>query len=169
MLAAYFDIRPTGDSDAQRPFGRIHKSASNAKPKTKKPPKPPKPPRPTEASTTSVHARFEPLPPEKNVPRPAEEPGQAWQGLDSSTVKDDDVMEWDAWGEEDQQLSEDEELSEPDFEPESLDLEESLASSLDDPDVHAIFGKRARAKGLAQPAAVYSGPQLCCEDEDFDD
>lgn len=170
MLAAYFDIKPR-ETYAQpfgKPFGKPHgkpqagQAAGKAKAKAKAP-------RPMEACTTSVHAKFEPLPPEKNVPRPAEEPGQSWSGLDSATVKEDDVVEWDAWGDEEQLLSEDEEMSEPDFEPESLDLEESLGSSLDDPDVHAIFGKRARAKGFSQPTAVYSGPELCCEDEDFDE
>lgn len=79
-------------------------------------------------------------------------------------------MAWDAWGEDEEQGSEDDDVSEPDFEPESMGVEESLGSSVDDFDVHAALGRRLRGeKLLSHMVAVYSGPQLCCEDEDFDD
>lgn len=168
MLAAYFDIpaKDAGEQPGRRAdFGR-------AKGKAKGVCRARKPPRPTESSATTVHAKFVPLPPERNIPQPAEEPGQAWQGLDPATTRDDDVVAWDAWGEdeEDPAGSEDEEASEPDFEPESLELDESLGSSVEDIDVHAMFGMRARGgRSIEQSVAVYSGPQLCFEDEDFDD
>lgn len=206
MLTAYFDIQnqPGGvGGGGGQTFGKQKKGTARA-PKPARQPKPPKaprqarqarqprqPPRPTEASTTSVHARFDPLPPETNVPRPAEVPHQqGWQALSGSgVVRDDDVAEfnreWDgsAWEDEQQdelgelgeldereELGELDEASEPDFEPESLDLslgevEPSLSSSVDDDRVLQTFFKRHRA----QSTPVYSGPQLCCEDDDFDD
>jgi len=197
MLTSYFDIKTEPKADAQ-PFGRRSKqqqqpsgrraaTAAGRKKQSAKSAKPAKDPRPTEAATTSVHARFVPLPPETNVPRPAETPTQAWQALGGSgVVRDDDFAEWqDDQPDDDQQAGWDEdaqdeldELSEPDFEPESLDplvdggmmeLESSLSSSVGDDDraVHAFF-RRHRACA-PQSTPVYSGPQLCCEDDDFDD
>lgn len=143
MLSAYFDLPQVAPNGKRR------------KPKT---------PKPTEASTTNLHVKFEPLPPEKNIPKAAEEPGQAWQALDESVApKDDDVAEWNWDSEEEHPASE---VSEPDFEPESLDIEDSVASSMESHD--CVFARR-KTRRFAEPAvAVYSGPELCCEDEDFD-
>lgn len=170
MLSAYFNIPPPNETGDKK-FGRKPPAKHAAKRTTTKPPPPP--PQPTEPSTTSEHVKFEPLPPEKRVPRPAEEPGQAWHSFDGVTAaKDDDIAEFRAdweW-EDEEQKSEDEELSEPDFEPESLDpvslatsVEDSMTSMDDD-----SFFQRRRAKPPSSQRTVYSGPQLCYEDDDFE-
>lgn len=138
-------------------------------------PKRPKEPKPTEAATTSVHAKFQPLPPETNVPRPAEQPGQPWHALQGTSAKDDDLADADfddqQWDDEDEevQVGEEDELSEPDYEPDSLSMvgeTESVSSSLDESPFYALLASRRRKP--AAEKAVYSGPQLCYEDDDFD-
>lgn len=152
MLSAYFDL-PAATTGTTKQFGRK---------------KSPKVPKPTEASTTTVHVKFEPLPPEKNVPKPAEAPAQAWSAFDETAgTRDDDVA---LWEDEETRSEASDQTSEPDFEPESLEstVEESLGSSVDDADMATLFGRK-RSKPFASPAvAVYSGPQLWYEDEDFD-
>lgn len=181
MLSAYFDIasaaqapaaaaEPRGGAAAS--FGKARRTKAGAAPRGRA-----RPPKPTEAATTSLHAKFEPLPPEKNVPRPAEQPGQAWQGLHGTAAKDDDVAlfraddEEDMWAaEQDDELEAQEDaddVSEPDFEPDSLDLSaaDSVSSSMDEAPF-LLLGRKALGNKQAVP--VYSGPQLCCEDDDFD-
>lgn len=186
MLTAYFDIQAVGggSSSGGKAFGKptaaaaTHRATKAAKAGNKH--RKPREPRGTEAATTSVHARFEPLPPEDpaGVPRPAElSSQQAWQGLSDSITRDDGVAEfaadWDddgAW--EDEAVDDLDDASEPDFEPESLDIVAAMASdtemssSLDDDGSVQSFLRRA--KPPRQTAQVYSGPLLCCEDDDFD-
>lgn len=175
MLSAYFDIRTAegaaAPADPATSFGKARRSKAGA-PRGRD-----KPPKPSEAATTSLHAKFEPLPPEKNVPRPAEQPGQAWQGLQGTAARDDDVAafraedeEEDIWAAEqddDVELQEDrDDVSEPDFEPESLEFSstESVSSSMDEAPSF-LLGRKSL--GNRQPVPVYAGPQLCCEDDDF--
>lgn len=174
MLAAYFNI-PAAASEEDKCFGK-KKKAPAAAPKKRAAAR--KPPKPTEAATATAteHAKFEPLPAEKRVPRPAEEPGQAWQAFDGvTTAKEDDIAEFRAdWEWEEEELTEDDEMSEPDFEPESLDplsvetsVVEGSLGSVDD-DIHCFLGKRHRRQTVTQPTTLYSGPQLRYEEEDFD-
>ena len=190
MLSAFFDIRSDPKAAASAGvFGKKTPStaAAAAKAATKQRARktlqaPPAAAEPegTEAATTHIHAGFVPLPPETNVPRPAEAEGQqAWQAYaESGAVKDDDVAEfkadWDEWDE----MQEDGDASEPDFEPESLDpcivsaspgIEDSLGSSVEDVPSFFLSRRRPSQGGTtAQGVPVYTGPQLCCEDEDFD-
>ncbi len=175
MLSAFFDIQVAKQGQRQhRPaFGKLGKS----KPGTKPPPAKHEP-RPSEACT--LHARFVPLPHEKNAPKPAEVDTQQWGALSGSGVtREDDVAEfkpdWDeepagAWDEEEEM----DEMSEPDFEPESMDPlavaadADSVSSSLEDERSLQLFFRKARPR-CQDHAPVYSGPQLCCEDDDFDD
>ncbi len=187
MLSAFFDL-------------------PGAKPGAKAAPKAPKAPKgrgrgrkaaaepvPTETSTShSVHARFEPLPPEKNVPRPVESSMRhEWQ----SSILEDDDGDLELFDDEDREMDalqdldeeetreDDDDVSEPDFEPDSLDpIDESDMSSSfgttdaaldgEDLDIRAFFQSRHRGprhhRHAKQPAAVYSGPQLFCEDDEFD-
>lgn len=171
MLSAFFDIQTTAP---KKEFGR--KTAANKKKKAA-PPQPSAEPEGTEAATTHIHAGFVPLPPETNVPKPAEADGQAWQAYaESGEVKDDDVAVFKAdWDLEWEETNEDAEGSEPDFEPESLDpcistspgIEDSLGSSVDDTPFF-LTRRRSSHAAAAQGVPVYTGPQLCCEDEDFD-
>lgn len=176
MLASFFDI-PPGPAAAPA-FGKKGRGkASPVQPARRRART--AAPKPTEASTTTVHAAFEPLPPERGAPRPAEGPGQPWQALAGSGVtRDDDIAEFraDWWEAEADAAEEMDDVSEPDFEPESLDplaaeaagAEDSVASSLDE-DVRAFFSRRGRGgQGRCQAAAVYSGPQLRYEDDDWD-
>lgn len=173
MLSAFFDIQPAGahDKSFKTPKRRAAAKKSGAAPKA------------SEASTTSVHARFTPLPAETNIPKPAEVCTQQWQALSGSGVtRDDDIAEFKAGWDEDETCWDDEEaedldqlddVSEPDFEPDSLDplLEPSLSSSFEDDRGAASFFARRLKPAHHQAAAhqaVYSGPQLCCEDDDFD-
>lgn len=139
-------------------------------------------PKPCEASTTSMHAMFEPLPPEEVGPLAAEDPGrELWQGPVPGQ-EDRDAGDWEsAFMEEEERaaLVEDDDVSEPDFEADSLEaLEdedarggagaEELSSSVETVlSLKAVFGSR-RASGKAGGKPVYSGPLLCCEDDDFD-
>lgn len=184
MLTAFFDVQPANN----------HRSAA-APPLPPRPaqPQPPrqgrakKRPKPSEASTTSVLAKFEPLAPEKNVPRAAEAAGrQSWQGLTESETKDDDLGQWEPYMEDEEECREEsEDESEPDFEVDSLDISTDLcsaaggpgyelSSSVEDatmPSLKAVFGMRRDAFAAQQQGkAVYAGPLLCCEadDDDFD-
>ena len=141
------------------------------------------------------HARFEPLPAEKRVPKPAEEPGQAWQALEGSGVERDDDIAAVEWWDDDEEAGEDDEVTTSNFEFDSLDqagvefdspeqttsVVESLSSSMETDSggceddgltsfigvsPHVFFSRKSRLK---QPAAVYSGPQLCLDDDNFDD
>lgn len=175
MLSAYFDIKAFKPASAQpearekRPFGKAGKAKAG---------RPKRAPQPTEAATTSVHAKFEPLPAEKNVPRAAELPGQPWQALSGTDAKDDDFAEFKPdddgmWDEEEKGEEDADDMSEPDFEPDSLDpIATSVGgesySSLDDAPIAAFFRRRRSQSFGQQPVPVYSGPQLCCEDDDFD-
>lgn len=183
MLSAYLDIRSSSGGGIPSGGGGIKIRAASRKKvggggrKHKKQLEV----QPSEACTTSVHAAFVPLPPETNVPRPAETGGRAtWQVLDGTLV-DDNADGWDAeagpptW--EDDRVDEDDlvagdDASEPDFEPDSLDpdVESSLSSSVDEISVHAFLsGRRCTKPHAHQATPVYSGPQLCCEDDGFDD
>lgn len=181
MLSAYFDIKAFKPAAAQpearehRPFGK----GKGGRAKAGRPAK--RAPQPTEAATTSVHAKFEPLPAEKNVPRAAELPGQPWQALSGTDAKDDDFVEFKPdedgmWDEEERGEEDADDMSEPDFEPDSLDpiavagtsVGGESYSSLDDAPIAAFFRRRRSQSFGQQPVPVYSGPQLCCEDDDFD-
>lgn len=172
MLAAYFDIRARPEAPCPPP------APPPAKKKAKKAKKPADPPRPVE-TTASLHARFDPLPPEPHVPRPAEVAGQAWHALAEGVEREDDVAvfeeEWDGLdGTEDGEPGDDAktEASEPDFEPESLDLcsDVDVASSFEDGASLQFMSRRRseRPPKMKQALAMYSGPQLCCEDDEFD-
>lgn len=226
MLSSYFDIQSKSSSslpgDPRQPppppqqhqlFGKKKQSrakgaasAAAAAATAKK-----REPRPTEAATTSVHTKFVPLPPECNVPKPAEVPSQAWQALSGSGVsREDDMAEFRAdwttfsetametateWDEEEAAGDELDDMSEPDYEPESLDplgsctpggggggeggggAAASLSSSLEEDtrsrdaarSLHAFFsGRRLGQRTSSAASQMYSGPQLCYEDEDFD-
>lgn len=183
MLTAYFHIQ-AGAGGGGSTFGKATAFGKGSKQRDK-PARQPKArgtaatqrePRGTEASTTSVHAKFVPLPPEDPaaVPRPAELPSQAWQGLTESITRDDDVAEWEDDWEEQEAVEEDfDDASEPDFEPESLEplsndnISGSFTnSSMDDDRFAQAFFRRT--KPSRQVAQVYSGPMLCCEDDAFD-
>lgn len=191
MLTSYFGIAEDKPPKASSYFGKKPPKPATTTKKTKGIP----PPRPSEASTTTTHARFVPLPAERGpVPRPAEQHGrQEWQALEGSGVERDDefgrlggdeedVSEWD----EEPHEEEDDDASEPDFEPDSLEdlgdgldgVGDSLSSSVDDDRRSCrsslaagrwLRGKPAAAAGAAGGVPVYSGPQLCCDDSDFDD
>lgn len=176
MLAAFFDI-PAAPAGGAAAFGKEPKAKARAAAKRQASRKRPSAPKPVEASTTTMRAGFEPLPPEHQAPRPAEEGGQAWQPLAGSGVtRDDDIAEFRAdWWEEDADVQEEaDDASEPDFEPESLEpcatetatLDSVAASPMDD-DLRFFFAKRSRSV-VPSEAAVYTGPQLCYEDDDFD-
>lgn len=143
-------------------------------------------PQPAEAGTYSVHAKFEPLQPNSPGPRPAEPTGQAWQALRDDVVREDDVATWQddqtQWEDDadaDADIDDDGD-EEPNYEPESLDplsvMEGDdasvMSSSLDAEEavtqVSAYLFFKSRRQRCPQTTAVYSGPQLCCEDEDFD-
>lgn len=147
--------------------------------------RPAAPPKPTEASTTSMHALFEPLPPEEAGPRAAEAAGrELWQGPVPGHEEPDTGAGGGDWEsafmdeEERAALMEDgDDVSEPDFEAESLEAEddgrgaaaaEELSSSVETVDLKAVFGSRRAGKAAGGGKAVYSGPLLCCEDDDFD-
>lgn len=178
MLAAYFDLKMAGGSvaDEGKQFGRQTKTTTKKKTaaattKRSKSSSTTKHPKPASDSMMTSHAKFQPLPAEKRVPRPAEEPGQAWQALEGSGVqRDDDVAAVEWWGEDEEAADEDDDDVSVDFEFDSLDpttamVSESLSSSVDDA-APIFFSRRSR---LQQPAAVYTGPQLCFDDdEDFD-
>lgn len=177
MLSAFFDLPAPPRPQQQQPK---HTKKPAGKRRTavaaKKEPK-------AAEGTATFHAKFKPLPDEKNVPRAAEQPGQAWQALQGSGVtRDDDVAEfradWEteeqAWDEADEvEPMDDDDRSEPDYEPESLDstaLDVSLGSSVDEDDatVQNFFqARRMRRRCRLQEQAVYSGPMLCCENDDF--
>jgi hypothetical protein len=192
MLAAYFDLPVSaagaafGPKKPKQPAKQQPAKQQPAKQQPKAKAKPSsshhsshQPPRPCEASTTNVHAGFEPLPAEKNAPVPAEpRSDHTWQaldpGLDPGAVRADEVCDWEDEEEGPEDVDRDD-VSEPDFEPESLDPlaaaeVESLGSSVDDQSLHSFFATR-RCKGKPSHAsrAVYSGPMLCCEDDEFDD
>jgi hypothetical protein len=148
------------------------------------------PPRPADVGAgVGLHASFEPLPPEKNVPRAAEQPGQAWHALHDGVTRDDNIAEFkadadadvfdefgDDFDESPRAGDEADDESEPDFEPESLDpLADddkcSMGSSLEeDRSLHSFFTSRRQgaARGADQARALYTGPMLCLEDEDFE-
>lgn len=177
MLTAFFDIAAGSAPPPPGSFGKTKRAKKSARPA----------PQPA-TSTAGCHAKFEPLPPEKNVPRAAEQPGQAWQALHESVPnRDDNIAEFRAFDPDeedpagDEFMDEDAELedadrddqSEPDFEPESLDPladddRVSMGSSFEeDRSLHAFFSTRRHAPKMEQ-RAVYSGPMLCREDDDFD-
>lgn len=132
-----------------------------------------------EACTTSMHALFEPLPPEDPGPAAAEAPGrELWQAPVPGAEEADEDWEAAFMDEEERAaLMEDgDDVSEPDFEADSLEVEEDvpgggggedLSSSVDTVlSLKAVFGaRRAKPPGSATKA-VYSGPLLCCEDDD---
>lgn len=119
------------------------------------------------------YAEFVPLPPETNVPRPAEPGGQPWLPLDDNEAADDDVAVWneyeDECGEDDDAMSDCHE-----YEPDSLESAAtaagaSVTSSLDDDDdkLRLLFSRRGGEGPQAVP--VYAGPALLLEELDSDD
>lgn len=174
MLSAYFDIKParelpappletleTLETSKPKESPSAPASASdNPKSSTKKTSKGSgsrkakrgaRPPVPSEAETTHIYAGFSPLPPETNVPRPAESASQAWHGLDASMQRadwysefvdeddegreeqPDDLMDMDKHGDD---LDFGDRMSDClEYEPESLDpkdFEHADAFALDD-------------------------------------
>jgi hypothetical protein len=195
MLSAYFDI-PAAAPTTAAPFGRAAAAKRARKNSAAAAAGRGGDPAPTDPTRTA-HAGFEPLPPERNVPRAAEQAGQPWQPLPGAGVtRDDDVAEfradwdgddgdgggeeWDGGAREGGEADDD--VSEPDYEPESLDplgaataagapgvVTDSLDSapgSFEDRTLQAFFNARRCRQKLPPQHVVYSGPMLCCEDED---
>lgn len=180
MITAYLDIQTRARCDppaAPRPIA----------PPKRRPAAPAAAPKPSEASTTSMHALFEPLPPEEEGPRAAEAPGrELWQGpVPGQEEPEAGGGDWEsAFMDEEERaaLMEDgDDVSEPDFEADSLEAEEDdprgaaagaeeLSSSVETVlSLKAVFGSRRAGSKAGGGRAVYSGPLLCCEDDDFDD
>lgn len=163
MLAAFFNI-PVGDAPKACP------KAPKPPKKAKKPRKASeKPPEPTEPCTTKHHARFRPLP-EERQPSPyagnkeyAEHCAE-WEDNPEPQPADPQPEPEEDWDADD---------SDRDFEPSSL---ETQSESSDDESVEdwivkqstrAFFeGRRARPNA-PQSKPVYTGPRLC-RDEDFE-
>ncbi len=74
-----------------------------------------------------MHARFEPLPPETNAPRPAETSSQAWHGLDASVRRDDSMFHW---NDEDDDVVPDDVI--PDDEDGLEDMEDTCGDRMSD-------------------------------------
>ena len=173
MITAYFDVQPKKAPAHPSPAPPRPPSSSRRMPRVAK-----SLPKPSEAATTSVLAKFEPLAAERGVPRAAEAPGrQQWQGLSEAEMKDDELAEWDgAFMEEDDEDAandDDDDVSEPDFEVDSLETDAAsaceLSSSVEElaPSLKAVFGAR-RQRRAPQQRAVYAGPLLCCDDDEDD-
>lgn len=171
MITAFLDIQTRARCDPPS-------AAATPRSATKRRAATPARPKPSEAATTSMHAKFEPLPPEAAGPLAAEAPGrELWQG--PVPGQEEDGGDWEAVfmdEEERAALMEDgDDVSEPDFEADSLEAEddpagaaaEELSSSVETVmSLKAVFGSR-RAGKSAGGKPVYSGPLLCCEDDDF--
>lgn len=194
MLTAYFDVRGAkSDRWPAAPPRPPPKASASSGGKTAAARRG-KQPKPTEAATTSVLAKFEPLAPERKFePKAAELPGrQEWQGLTDGEVKcDDEMADWETAfmveGEEEAEAVDDDDVSEPDYEADSLDVDDVCAgasaefepSSSSDEAMGGSMGslkaalsaRRQRAAAAAAPRqkAVYAGPLLCCDQDDDDD
>lgn len=96
MLLSYFDIQPSPGATTAASTVVAPKAKAKAKRHgaTRSRAKEAPPPVGRDADGTHVHAKFEPLPPETNVPRPAESSGQAWHGLSASVRRDDVMFRW---------------------------------------------------------------------------
>jgi len=185
MLSAFFDIQSKDDrAGGGQVFGKSRSRAAHKGGKAPRSAAGNPDPRPREPGTTHMHAKFVPLPAETNVPKPAEAGGQAWQALTGSgVVRDDDVAEfkpeWDddctMWDDDEAREDMPDDVSEPDFEPESLDMDPGTAdldmsSSLEeDRSVASFFARRTKFCAKHEAAPVYSGPLLRLEDDDFND
>ena len=119
----------------------------------------------SEASTTVLHAQFNPLPPETHVPR-AYEADEAYELHDS----DDEVANEEQWDfvreDADREETALEDDAESDFiddesRDESRDESSELSQSYDEPP------PIIRRRSSLMPRPVYAGPQLCLEDDDF--
>ena len=131
------------------------------------------------------YAKFEPLPPETNVPRPAESCGQPWQPQGWCDLPQDDVASWngdDTWGvhvDDDADDVDVDAISDNlEYEPESLDTvatAASLSSSFDDATdvtLRSLFTRKSSSLSHSfaphQAVPVYAGPSLLLEDDSFD-
>lgn len=163
MLAAFFDIQHVASSTEKvKPTFKktIH---------TKTPTKRPKKVKPSESKSTHMHVEFVPLPPEMNVPKAANEfdvmPGGEF------VARGDDVPPPDEWwfDEADQQQSvhDDDTDSCATFEDEHDD---DLVSASKSSQRSGGIDDEVVAPGILQRKTkethiVYSGPQLCFEDD----
>lgn len=182
--------KPAKSAAAAKP-AKPAKSAKPSKPLGSRPPSRPKKANAPEHTQAWVeggaeYAKFEPLPPETNVPRPAESFGQPWHPLDGCEPAEDDVASWngeDAWEREEDGAEDDAEDAISDileYEPDSLDTVAtatvSLSSSYDDATdvtLRSLFTRKSSSLSHTfaphQAVPVYAGPSLLLEDDSFDD
>lgn len=133
-------------------------------------------------ASTSRHAKFVPLPPEKNVPKPAETSNRCWRTVDSddniNQINNAAASAWEgneacAWSDDGGANEEDKDsLASDDFGiDESLDIDprdaSSVSSSLDD--VGSVHTLLCRRKQQQQQSARFSGPKLQLEVDDDND
>lgn len=175
MLCAFFDVKPGGGGGGGGGCGA--EATTGPKFKVRGRSKKPAPKaaavdkaadvRPSESSTTVMHAQFEALPGERNVPK-AYEADEAYELSDDDAVPDNE--QWDYV----RQDADMEEAFEEDAESELADDDMShvsdaseLASSVDDTKISGgLLRTRARL-AAADQRGVYAGPQLCLEDDAF--
>lgn len=184
MLAALFGVdlggrEPKGGGVTFGKGGRAPKARAAGR----QPPRRRADPQPSDPCP--AHAKFVPLPAETNAPAPAPsgarysrwDPGPG-PGVGAGHGSDDDEDENEAdnddfaavWDTDDETKG-DETDDEETFEPDSLSVTESVSDvgSLDDRsrfESRGFLGSRSDAR---QGVPVYSGPQLCFDDEDDDD
>jgi hypothetical protein len=131
--------------------------------------------RPSESSTTVMHAQFEALPGERNVPK-AYEADEVYELSDDDALPDDE--QWDYVRQDaDKEETFDDDAAESDLAEDDMSLvsdSSELSTSFDDAKSMAAAGAgagvllRKRSKmAAADQKAVYAGPQLCLEDDDF--
>ena len=155
MLAAFFDIKPAQSEKQPSTFKRMPKTKPSAPKKTKV--------KPSEAKSTHMHVEFVPLPPEKGIPKAAnefdvvpgaladapEEPPWWFEEADQqhATAADDDTDSCTTFEESD-------DVSTPTSRSSRSLQDEAPADT-------AVLRRRPKDTHI-----VYSGPLLCFEDDE---
>jgi hypothetical protein len=168
MLCAFFDVQAaTAEGGAHGgSAGPKFKVRGRSKKAAKQQPEAAAQVRPSESAVTVMHAQFEALPRERNVPKAYE--AELYELSDDDAPPDDeqwDYVRQDADKEEAfEEDADDLELPEDDM---SLASDASeLSTSFDDSKSVLLRSKRSKT-AAADQKAVYAGPQLCLEDDDF--
>jgi hypothetical protein len=169
MLCAFFDVQPVSKPGAEGGSGGGPKFKVRGRSKKEKPATATEV-RPSESATTVLHTQFEALPKERNVPK-------AYEADELYELSDDEAAvaaeeQWDYVREDadKEEIFEEDEAESEMGDTESLASKDDCGSELSQSfDESSVLRKRSKpaASGAAGGKTMYSGPQLCLENDDF--
>jgi hypothetical protein len=174
MLSSYFAIEKKSSNEPANHSGFKKKNLDKKKPAKPKAPAPKAPaprhqqePWPSESSTTTLYAPFKALPPESNIP-------QAYTGRENAFFynSDDDDENFLQDEETDKVTSMEGAEGDDEGQGDAVEYDDESKESEGGSDVSQSFDDTAKLfkhRPRQFTAAVYAGPQLYADDDDFID